>query len=81
MAQGRWRGVLRADGTQLVVWVRSGSVSDAGGLVGIGVDDDGLGAGVVADVEQHAGEGMVERLGRGVVEDDRVGEVEGRVQR
>ena len=34
MAQGRLRGVLQADGAPLVVWVRSGSVSDALGLVG-----------------------------------------------
>ena len=33
MAQGRLRGVLRADGRTLVVWVRTGSVSDALGLV------------------------------------------------
>jgi signal transduction histidine kinase/CheY-like chemotaxis protein len=34
MAQGRLRGVLQADGSPVVVWVRSGSVSDARGLVG-----------------------------------------------
>jgi signal transduction histidine kinase/CheY-like chemotaxis protein len=34
MAQGRLRGVLQADNRPLVVWVRSGSVSDATGLVG-----------------------------------------------
>ena len=34
MSQGRWRGVLQADGAPLVVWVRSASVSDATGLIG-----------------------------------------------
>ncbi len=33
MAQGRLRGVLEADGQRLVVWLRSGSVSDAAGLL------------------------------------------------
>ena len=42
MAQGRWRGILRADGQPLIVWVRSGSVSDAVGLVGQAVGVRGV---------------------------------------
>ncbi|MEO5819569.1 MAG: response regulator [Vicinamibacteraceae bacterium] len=34
MVQGRLRGVLDAGGSPLVIWVRTGSVSDAAGLVG-----------------------------------------------
>ena len=34
MVQGRLRGLLQADGRLAVVWVRSGSVSDARSLVG-----------------------------------------------
>ncbi len=33
MAQGRLRGVLEAEGRRLVIWLRSGSASDAAGLL------------------------------------------------
>jgi signal transduction histidine kinase/CheY-like chemotaxis protein len=42
MVQGRLRGLVRADGQSAVVWVRSGSVSDAHGLVGQAVRARGV---------------------------------------
>ena len=62
MAQGRLRGVLQADGPPLVVWVRSGSVSDALGLLGHELRARGVPLRATAAARQRRRVGAVRRL-------------------
>jgi signal transduction histidine kinase/CheY-like chemotaxis protein len=53
MLQGRLRGLLHADGLSAVLWVRSGSVSDARGLVGKAVRARGVPLRATTDARQR----------------------------